>query len=1585
MNVPTVEQREQTYKQLNPSAKTVYKQTQSNLDIANNTFTKASQNYQSSLKKELDKTGVDYRTQFPDITKNTLSYQTKTEDKPKNQPTIIPIQEANKNLQKELEDKQKAYDAWKIANYENNLAKVQSEKSTLLDKTLGTPVRAIADLVSPLTIGEDITLKDEKGNKTFLPSYNELKQQKVRQDTTGIGGALQDIGYNATKVLGAGALDAVTGGIGGKALYWTDMASDNFKDIKNKGYSNKQAVFNTIISTGSEFLTEELMGGLTKKLTGGQASEVQNVVSNAVNKLIQNPKVSNVLGSMTSEGLEEFVQEWIGALNDRITLGEDSNINELVESSLYSALVGAGSGGIVTTTDNVEGRIAANNSNILNERINTLKDMQQMTTNKNTKAKIDESINKANEYISKPFGKDAKSVMNESDNDMQEISKLLRLEEKKSQQTRTQETPQTASKEQNNANVQEEAKTEPTVQETVQKEQVEEKPSRKVGNRDYSSSKYDNLSDEDIRELDRIYEGYKQTGKISEEDNAKLDILSKKANYIKNPEINMNINEFKDVSKDYTKYGKKADLENFDTTMTQKAKETIEGNKQGRRTKEQWLDVAKNIGMQAENLDSEALKKYAFASFMYEKPNQKQNLNRQGQKYVSFGVQDWVKAVYEGAGVGKQLERPVKTEVKQEQKQNQQVEPSVTTQEFKQAQEKVQDGTATEKERRYIKTATEAQNTQEYLKEMDDIAKTYTPIANETSLKNAENQLAPFKSLEERVNYIESVLNSGKRVTSSDVAAAEILLKEAAASKNIELYNKVLADTALLGTEYGQAIQALSMIRKMSPTAQLDVLEKIINREKAKGNKSYANVKVTDEMKNKLLDCYDENGKVNQEKFDATMEQIKVDLAKDIKASVGDKIRAWRYLSMLGNPKTHVRNIVANAAMTTVKKVKDLGSGIAQDIFIHDKNKQTATLKFASKEVKNLANEKVKELYTSDSQTSKYNEKSDLENRKRVFKTGLIEGARKINEKALSAEDTLSKKINFKSAFANYLTAHGISTAKDIKNNPQIIREATTFAEQEANVATFNQRNQLAEYINKLDNLGEFGKIARGAIIPFTRTPLNIAKTGIEYTPGTGMITTLADMKKAPKDMKGAVLIDGLSKQMTGTALALLGYALAKSGKVTAKTDDDKEDKFLKDKGAKVDYSIKLGNTSYDLSWLSPSSMPFFVGARMFEVLDKQEGINPNVIMEGLASTLDPLSEMSVIQSFTKILSSYQKDSNQMLKEMGEETAKSYVSQFIPTVSGQFAKLFDDTKRSTYADKNSKFSFGQELTRSVMYKIPGLKNMLPEQTDFTGKAKKEYNDIYNVFFSPANKTRDTMTKQDKELVRLYRKTGNDDILPYALGSNVKFNDNNYQMSTKEYNKYKKDFGDTYKDNVKELMQKEAYKNGTDDEKADIISGLMKYSKDKAKDNFLTDKGENYIKTTKKGTSPYESDKVDSLTNNDFGISDYYIYKTYTPNILNGNVESVKNKINLINTFGIDNEIYSKYMEDIQNIKGKDRKQQIFNYINNLDLNAEQKQLLMKKIYKTYRSYDDNFYNTINNSNLTIQEKENLKNFLKIGE
>lgn len=936
-------------------------------------------------------------------------------------------------------------------------------------------------------------------------------------------------------------------------------------------------------------------------------------------------------------------------------------------------------------------------------------------------------------------------------------------------------------------------------------------------------------------------------------------------------------------------------------------------------------------------------------------------------------------------------------------------QPSTDTKEFKEAQQKVKNGTATMKERKYIKTATEAQNTKNLIKDMDDVAKNYEVLANKTSMNKAKTQLSGFDTVEDKANYISSLLTSGKRITAADITAAQLVLKDAAATKNGKLYTDVLADTSILATEYGQVLQAMSQIRKLSPTSQLDVLEKIIKREKAKGNKGYSELKITDEMRDRVLDCYDSNGNINQEKFDETMNDIKQELADKIKVGVAEKMRAWRYLSMLGNPKTHVRNMVANVAMSVVKGTKDKVSGLGQDIFVRNKANKTRTLKFASKEVKSLATQAYNEI-KGETKGNKYNEESDLDNRKTIFKFKPLEKVRKWNDVALSAEDQAFKKINFKKSFANYLTAQGISTAQDIKNNPDIIEKAKQFATIEADVATFNQANKLSEFLNSADNkLGGTGKVIRGAIIPFTRTPLNIAKTGIEYTPGIGAFTTLSEWKNAPDNMKGAALIDGMSKQMTGGALALLGYVLAKAGIVTAGSGDDKEDKFEKDQGSTMDYSIKIGDTSYDLSWLSPSSMPFFVGSRMFEVLDKQQGINENLIVESLASTLDPLSEMSVVQSFTDVLSSYSQEGTGKIKDMAVSTMQSYLSQYIPTLAGQFARFFDDTKRTTMADTGSSHKISQETARKLQYKIPGLRNMLPESTDYYGREKKEYNEgviskttgeeniidrIYNSFLSPVNKKKDTMSEEDKELIRLYKKTGNDDIIPYSMKQSVQFNDNNYQMTRSEFNDYKKDFGDSYIKNVKSLMQTYDYKQASDDEKAEMIAGIMKYAKDKAKDNYLTDKGEDYVKISEKGErTPYESDKVDEIIGKHYGIYDYYAYKVNAPNVVSGKVEAQKTKLNFARTFGISPKTYSKFLEDVGDMSadvdenGKtiqnSKKRKIYNYINSMNLSGEQKTALFKQKYKQ-KSTNRAYYNKINDTDLTVEEKESLSKFLKIN-
>ncbi|MCQ5031431.1 hypothetical protein NE547_18275, partial [Flavonifractor sp. DFI.6.63] len=47
------------------------------------------------------------------------------------------------------------------------------------------------------------------------------------------------------------------------------------------------------------------------------------------------------------------------------------------------------------------------------------------------------------------------------------------------------------------------------------------------------------------------------------------------------------------------------------------------------------------------------------------------------------------------------------------------------------------------------------------------------------------------------------------------------------------------------------------------------------------------------------------------------------DIARQVPATWMDKWNAWRYLAMLGNPRTHVRNIVGNAAFVPVRMVKN--------------------------------------------------------------------------------------------------------------------------------------------------------------------------------------------------------------------------------------------------------------------------------------------------------------------------------------------------------------------------------------------------------------------------------------------------------------------------------------------------------------------------------------------------------------------------------------------------------------------------------------------------------------------------------------
>ena len=753
------------------------------------------------------------------------------------------------------------------------------------------------------------------------------------------------------------------------------------------------------------------------------------------------------------------------------------------------------------------------------------------------------------------------------------------------------------------------------------------------------------------------------------------------------------------------------------------------------------------------------------------------------------------------------------------------------------------------KERRWIETSTESEILKDKVfKEDLDVNKiNYEVQSNKKSLREANEKL-DLMGYDKSINYVKNLLDDGKIPTATDVALAQRTLQEAAKKGDTEVVQNLVMDVAILGTELGQATQALSIINKLTPEGQLKLYSKIVHRAKMMGDKSFQDVEITPEMVEMILNAYDKNGNYNQDDLNARVEKFKQEIADQLKTSLEEKIDAWRYLSMLGNPKTHIRNIVSNIAMKGAIAYKN---AIARTIETFAPiNTRTKTWKKASPEIKQYAKNTAIEMKNIITGESKYGEKASLESKKRIFKLAPLEAISNFNSNALEVEDWFFSKSAFISTFEEYLTANGIKTMEDIQNNPDIVEKGKTYAVEQAEIATFRQYSKLASAINKIERNNKVAKYVIKATIPFKKTPINVAKAGVKYSP-LGLIKNVTyDVYQVKKgNINASQFIDNLSQGLSGKSLTLLGYALAKAGILTGANGDDKDDKYDSYLG-KQGYSIKIGNKYYSLSWLSPTAMPMFVGANIYEQFEDKKGWDMNVLSESLAKTLDPLNEMSFVSSLTDALNSYG-SGNDKIKGMGESVIQSYIGQFFPTLFSQFASVGDDTKRSTKASSDSSYKFGEQTVRSIMYKIPGLRNKLEPSTDIWGNEIRQNENIVmralESFILPYSAKEYKSSNIDKEIKKVYNDVGNTDVIPGFPQSYVKYDKEQYRMSAKEYTKYKKTYGTSANTMLNMLMNTSNYKNSTGKRKTRMIKKVYDYSREISKEEFLSNRNIDYDK------------------------------------------------------------------------------------------------------------------------------------------
>lgn len=676
---------------------------------------------------------------------------------------------------------------------------------------------------------------------------------------------------------------------------------------------------------------------------------------------------------------------------------------------------------------------------------------------------------------------------------------------------------------------------------------------------------------------------------------------------------------------------------------------------------------------------------------------------------------------------------------------------------------------------------------------------------------------------------------SGKEI----VVLGQKLLNNAANARDGKALAEILSLYSTLNTNAGQAMQALSIFRKMSPENQLYGVQRIVdnlnssNQKNRTTSKDFDTANIPPELIDKFLSQEDQAGR------DAVMEEIYQSVADQIPATWRDKWNAWRYLAMLGNPRTHIRNIVGNLGFQPIRFVKnEIAAGLEAALSAAGvKVERTKSFSADPALYQAAWND-----YSSMGEVlggSKYSEdaRGQIMDRRTIFHTKPLEAMRKMNSGALEFEDAIFKRITYADSLAGYLKANGV-TAEQLQGgeaDPGIISRARTYAANEALKATYQDQNAIS---NKVQELARPMGVVGEALLPFKKTPANILARSLEYSPlglAKGLTADLVKVQRGTMDLSDA--LDHIASGVTGTGLFSLGAYLLSQGILTAGAGDDKDDKWAKLLGHQG-YAIELPNgTSVTVDWLAPESLPFFMGAEFIQSLG-EDGFQVADITTALKSMANPMLELSMLQGVNDLIESVKFAEDAPLQAMVPSLITSYFSQAIPTLFGQLERSGEAERMTTYTEKDSQISKDlQYALGRASSRIPGMDyQQIPFINEWGQRA--ETGDplvrAANNLFNPAFVSKVEIDEVEGELQKLRNATGDTGVFPDRAEKTFTVNGEEKNLSADEYMRYATRKGSLSHDMLKNGISSQAYQRMDDAEKADYVSRLYDYSSQVAK-------------------------------------------------------------------------------------------------------------------------------------------------------
>ena len=872
----------------------------------------------------------------------------------------------------------------------------------------------------------------------------------------------------------------------------------------------------------------------------------------------------------------------------------------------------------------------------------------------------------------------------------------------------------------------------------------------------------------------------------------------------------------------------------------------------------------------------------------------------------------------------------------------------------------------------------------------NDDVRFYEKVTNKESLDKAFERLNKNGKSETET----WLRKESENATSVDVAEGWILLKQyqdnIAKETDINTKNELnrsMVEVAKklreMGTKAGQTVQAFNILNRLTPEGMVYYAQSELSEayEKMSQNKTKEWIdsnrdrfELTPEETQFIMDTMNEVQQM-EDGYDKRVKlaEIQKVMTDKLPPERGAGIKSWMRISMLFNPKTQVRNVMGNAIIAPVNSFSDL---------------------FASYVDKQIA-KKTGIRTTGKTNLNKYKEgfKTGLYQSYNDFKKGIntrdMQGNRfEVTQgKSFNDNSTIGKKLNQVDSLLSFMLDAGdrgfyeaaftnsINNQMILNNTTKVTQDMIDIATSEALSRTWQDNNNYTKFVlqtrNALNKINIKGYGLGDILIPFAKTPANLTKAIIDYSP-VGMINAINSGRNLKNSLSNGQynaklqhqFVQNLGKATAGTLLYVLGYALAEAGITSGESDEDKDVKdFMKNTLGISSYSIKIGNKTFTYDWAQPIAAPLSIMANI--VKNQKEGAT---LTENIISSLDTAGNILLEQSFMESINTVLNNNEGIVSGI-QEAILELPSRAVPTLMKQIVDLTDDTQRTTF-EYNKPL---QTAVNKVKAKIPGLSKTLSPVVDTMGREVQRYggkNNIFNVFLNPANVNTENISESAQEIYRVYKSTGDKTIMPRVIPYYFDEKGTKRTLNAKERSEFQKISGQIIEQNVAELINNINYANLSDIDKSAVLNNLVNYAYNKARyEMFGTEMSNQY-------------NKVNEWTSQGGSVSDYYANKEENDYSL----ENSK-KYNTMTAFNLSYSDYNKYSQEINDIKEQyndtnSRKYAVWQYIQNQNLTKVQK-ILLYHLSGGYSisNYQDYLFNYLNNQNITKKEKQEIWNYL----